>query len=140
MSNNTIASDDMVLAPRPRIQPGRDQPAVHEDRVGRPGRRIGGVSCSDRGTLDGSRFRSGTVATPHRRRRQWGAAMRDHTEHVNEFDRGLILSLQNNLLDAEIVVDAYRHELDAAVVPFQQAVQRRDMLARQLAALVEVRA
>jgi hypothetical protein len=54
-----------------------------------------------------------------------------------KFDRGLILSLRNNLLDAEVVIDDCRRELGVAVERLRQAVQSRDMLARQLGALVD---
>lgn len=51
---------------------------------------------------------------------------------AKQFDRGLVRSLRNNVLDAAVLVYDRSAEVDAAVERFRAAVQRRDMITRQL--------
>jgi hypothetical protein len=49
-----------------------------------------------------------------------------------ELRRELILNLRNRLIDADIVVDDARQELERAIRSVRDAVQARDRLARKL--------
>lgn len=61
-------------------------------------------------------------------------------DSITKFERGLIRSLRDNLLDLNLDVDDSRRDVDAAVERLRVAVQRRDMVARDLQAVCEAAA
>lgn len=61
-------------------------------------------------------------------------------DSITKFEHGLIRSLRDNLLDLNLDVDDSRRDVDAAVERLRVAVQRRDMVARDLQAVCEAAA
>lgn len=59
------------------------------------------------------------------------------TVHDFDFDRQLMISLREHLLDLDAVVDDCRRDIESAVERLQSAVARRDDTARQLASLID---
>lgn len=57
--------------------------------------------------------------------------------HDRDLDRQLLIRRKEHLIDADIVVDDCRREVDAAVHRLRAAVAARDQAAGRLAALVE---
>ncbi len=51
---------------------------------------------------------------------------------IHPFTEGMIQSLRDNLIDADLLVDRARQDVDRAVEVLRTAVQRRDLVARDL--------
>ncbi len=58
------------------------------------------------------------------------------TTEADDFDRALIQSLQENLIDEQTAIDDARADLDRAIDALRGAVARRNQTWREIAALV----